>query len=126
MQMMNKIAVGTDIIEVARVRKSCTSPRFTDRVFSQKEREMFSLKKDPAQSMAGNWAAKEAFAKALGTGVSGFALHEVSCLRDEKGCPYLELSGSALDIVRKNGLSASVSISHTKDYATAVVILYKE
>lgn len=126
MSAMKKISVGTDIIEVDRVRKSCTSRRFTQRVYSEKEREMFALKKSPAQSMAGNWAAKEAFAKALGTGVSGFALHEISCLRDQNGCPYFEFSGKALEIMRKSGLTAAVSISHTKDYATAAVILYKE
>lgn len=121
---MNSISVGTDIIEVERIKKSCASRHFCERVFSEREREMFAQKKDPQQSMAGNWAAKEAFAKALGTGVSGFSLNEVSCLRDEKGCPYLELSGKAQQIIGQR--SARVSISHTKDYATAVVILFGE
>ncbi len=123
---MNRISAGTDIIEVGRIRKSCASQRFCERVFSRQEREMFALKKDPWQSMAGNWAAKEAFAKALGTGVSGFALSEVSCLRDDRGCPYLKFSGEALRIVEQKGVQASVSISHTKKYATAVVILFGE
>ena len=123
---MNRISVGTDIIEVERIRKSCASQHFCKRVFSEQEREMFAQKKDPWQSMAGNWAAKEAFAKALGTGICGFSLNEVSCLRDENGCPYLKLDGKALDIAKQLGVSASVSISHTKDYATATVILFGE
>ena len=93
--MMNRISAGTDIIEVGRIRKSCASRRFCERVFSRQEREMF-------------------------------ALSEVSCLRDDRGCPYLEFSGEALRIVEQKGVQASVSISHTKEYATAVVILFGE
>ena len=89
-----KIFVGTDLIEIERIKKSCQSRRFCERVYSEKELTLFSQKKNPYESMAANWAAKESFAKALGTGVEGFALNEVSCLRDELGCPYLELTGT--------------------------------
>lgn len=75
--------------------------------------------------MAANWAAKESFAKALGTGVEGFALNEVSCLRDELGCPYLELTGNALLAAENRGLTFAVSLSHIKDIASAVVIAYE-
>ena len=91
-----KIFVGTDLIEIERIKKSCQSRRFCERVYSEKELTLFSQKKNTYESMAANWAAKESFAKALGTGVEGFALNEVSCLRDELGCPYLELTGNAL------------------------------
>ena len=63
-------------------------------------------------------------AKALGTGVEGFALNEVSCLRDELGCPYLELTGNALLATENRGLTFAVSLSHIKDIASAVVIAY--
>ncbi len=76
--------------------------------------------------MAANWAAKESFAKALGTGVEGFALNEVSCLRDELGCPYLELTGNALLAAENRGLTFAVSLSHIKDIASAVVIAYEK
>ena len=76
--------------------------------------------------VAANWASKESFAKALGTGVEGFALNEVSCLRDELGCPYLELTGNALLAAENRGLTFAVSLSHIKDIASAVVIAYEK
>jgi holo-[acyl-carrier protein] synthase len=120
--MSERIFVGTDITEVSRIRKSCENSLFVKRVYSQKEIELFSRKRNPYESMAGNWAVKEAFGKCLGTGVRDFSLSEVSCLRDELGRPYLELTGKAGQIATQRGLEFSVSISHTKDYATAVVV----
>ncbi|MBP1535685.1 MAG: holo-ACP synthase [Ruminococcus sp.] len=123
---MSGFSVGTDLIEIERIRKSCERQNFVDTVFSAAEQKLFADKKDPAPSMAANWAAKEAFAKALGTGVRGFRLNEVSVLRDGLGCPYLELEGSARDISEERGLDFSVSLTHTKDYASATVIAFKK
>lgn len=117
-------SIGTDIIEIDRIKKSCSSERFCKRVYSEKEIALFLHKKNPYESMAGNWAVKEAFGKALGTGIKDFELTDVSCLRDEIGCPYLELTGVAKEIADKRNLDFSVSISHTKEYATAVVIAF--
>lgn len=121
-----KIFVGTDLIEIERIKKSCQSRHFCERVYSEKELTLFSQKKNPYESMAANWAAKESFAKALGTGVEGFSLNEVSCLRDKAGCPYLELTGNALLAAEKRGLTFAVSLSHIKDIASAVVIAYEK
>ncbi len=123
---MSGFSVGTDLIEIERIRKSCERQNFVDTVYSPAEQKLFADKKDPAPSMAANWAAKEAFAKALGTGVRGFRLNEVSVLRDRLGCPYLELEGSARDISEERGLDFSVSLTHTKDYASATVIAFKK
>ena len=111
-----KIFVGTDLIEIERIKKSCQSRRFCERVYSEKELTLFSQKKNPYESMAANWAAKESFAKALGTGVEGFALNEVSCL----------LTGNALLAAENRGLTFAVSLSHIKDIASAVVIAYEK
>lgn len=116
--------VGIDIIDISRIKHSSASESFMSRVFSKKELDFFSSKKNPYPSMAGNWAAKEAFSKALGTGVRGFSLNEISVLREENGKPYLELSEKAAYIAK--GLSFEVSISHTDTLATAIVIAYKE
>lgn len=121
---MAKFSVGTDLAEVARIRKSCESERFLNRVYSQTELAYFKTKRDPSESMAGSWAAKEAFGKSLGTGVRGFELTEVSVVRDELGCPHLELTGNAAEIAEKLGLEFSVSITHTKEYASATVIAF--
>ena len=114
--------IGTDIIDINRIKKSAANDRFLSRVFSKKELDFLSSKKNPYPSMAGNWAAKEAFSKALGTGVRGFSLNEISVLRDENGKPYFELSGNALKFSKD--LSFSLSISHTDALAAAVVISY--
>lgn len=118
--------VGIDMVEISRIEKSVKNKRFTDRVFSEKEQALFLSKKLPYESMAGNWAAKEAFSKAIGTGVRDFSLNEVSVLRNELGAPYYELSGNALEIVRDKGLEFSVSITHTSEYAQAVCIAFNK
>lgn len=100
------------------------NPRFAARVFSASERELFAQKKDPIPSFAANFAAKEAFSKALGTGVRDFALHEVAVLRDELGAPYFVFSGNAARIVEERNLSFSVSLTHTEDLAGAFVIAH--
>ena len=84
-----KYRVGCDLQEVERVKNAAQRDSFCRRAFSDEERRRFSQMKDPYQSMAGTWAAKEAFAKALGTGVRGFSLNEITVAHDELGSPYL-------------------------------------
>lgn len=110
--------VGIDSVEISRIKKSLEIPGFAKKVYSPEELEF--LKR--AESYAGNFAAKEAFSKALGTGIRGFSLNEISVLRDSLGAPYLKLDGKALEAAK--GLSFTVSITHTKDIATAIVIAY--
>ena len=114
--------VGIDSVDIARIEKSLEINGFFEKVYSPAEQEFLSKKKNPVPSCAANFAAKEAFGKALGTGVSGFGLSEVSVLRDEKGCPYIELSGNAAKCGK--GYGFTVSITHTDDVATAIVIAY--
>lgn len=116
--------IGTDIIDISRIKKSLSNENFKIRVFSKNEISMIDKKKNPYESYAGNWAAKEAFSKALGTGVRGFALTEVEVLRNELGKPYIKLSGNAK--AASDGFYFDVSISHTSTLATATVIAYKE
>lgn len=121
---MAAFTVGTDLVEVDRIRKSCQRESFVNKVYSEAEKEYFRKFRDPAESMAGAWAAKEAFSKSLGTGVMGFELNEAAVVRDELGCPHLELTGNAERIAEERGLDFSLSITHTKDYASAVVIAF--
>ena len=115
-------SVGLDTVEIERIRKSCAKGRFMENVFSAEELDLLGQKRDPYPSAAANWAAKEAFSKALGTGVRGFELNEVSCLRDELGAPYLVLTGKARQAAE--GLAFSVSLTHTAELASAIVIAY--
>ncbi len=118
--------IGTDIVEIARIKKAMEIPRFGQRVFSPRELEYFSSCHNPHQSAAANFCGKEAFGKALGTGVSGFSLVEVEIVRDTLGKPVIELSGSAKDIATKLGIEVSITLSHCKDYAVAFVIATKK
>ncbi|MBR6873510.1 MAG: holo-ACP synthase [Ruminococcus sp.] len=117
--------VGIDLVEIERIKKGCANPRFIDRVYSRAEQELFCGETMRYESLAGNWAVKEAFSKALGTGVRDFLLTEVEVLRDELGAPYLRLSGRAKQRAEEQGLEFSVSITHTKQLAEAVCIAYR-
>ena len=119
-------SVGVDLVEISRIIKGCKNQRFVDRVYSPAEQKLFCGERMRYESLAGNWAAKEAFSKSLGTGVRGFKLTDVEILRDELGAPYLRLSGKAKEIAEQRGLRFSVSITHTKELAEAVCIAYTD
>ncbi|MBR4622141.1 MAG: holo-ACP synthase [Ruminococcus sp.] len=119
-----KITTGVDLTEVAKIKRACERQRFIDIVYSPAEQELFCKDKMRYESLAGNWAAKEAFSKALGTGVRDFSLNEIEVLRDELGAPYYRLSGKAAK--HAEGLTFSLSITHTSELAEAVCIAYKE
>lgn len=116
--------IGCDLCEVRRIRN--TSDRFTSRFFTLKEQELFEKKNNMPQTVAANFAVKEAFSKALGTGVSGFGLCDIEVLRNEKGKPYINLYGNAKEICQKENIKEiHVSISHTDELAMAYVVLEK-
>ena len=118
-----EIKNGVDIISVERVEKSLKSQRFIDTVFAKSEQEFLFVDDNKIQSAAANFAGKEAFSKAIGTGISGFKLSEVAILRDEKGAPYIELSGDAKKVAEKLGFeSFSISISHDMGMAIAFIV----
>lgn len=118
--------VGIDTVEIKRIESLVQNKeRFLERVFSEKEQEEFIKRNNKTEHIAAAFCAKEAFSKALGTGISGFNLNEVSLLHKENGKPYLEFSGKALKIVEESKLSFDVSITHTNSLATAVVIAFK-
>ena len=119
--------IGTDIVTISRIEKSLERESFLHRVYGEKEIELFaSGAKVKTASLAANFAAKEAFGKALGTGVRGFELNEVQILRDALGKPYFELSGSAKEIADRENVECLVSLSHENDRAVAFVVMEKK
>lgn len=120
------ISNGVDIIKISRIKNSIENPRFLKRVFSESELEQFVTRGENPNFLAGCFAGKEAFAKALGTGVRGFSLKEVSVLRNSIGMPYYQLEGRAKDLVETQNLRLTVSISHEEDYAIAFATAYKD
>lgn len=117
---------GIDMTTVSRIEKSCEKESFRRFVFTEKELDLFyNIKKPKFSSLAANFAAKEAFSKALGTGIRGFNLNEVEILRNETGAPYFNFYGKAAEIIFNGGYTAQVSLSHEKDMAIAIVLLEK-
>ena len=116
------LSVGVDLVEINRIEKSLKNPRFCKRVLGEIEYLQLMMRGFPVQSVAASFCAKEAFSKAMGTGVRGFELNEVELLREENGRPYLKLSGSAERMAKERRLEFAVSVTHTKEYAQAVVV----
>lgn len=116
---------GIDLVEIKRIEKSVKNEKFLNKVYSQREIEYFNKRNFPVETIAGSFCVKEAFSKAIGTGIRGFSLNEVEVLHDELGKPFLSFLGKAKVIAEKLSYTYSVSISHTSEYATAIVIAYK-
>jgi holo-[acyl-carrier protein] synthase len=123
------VSIGIDIIEVYRIRETISrTPRFAERVFTQRERDYCEAKgAASAQSYAARFAAKEAFLKALKTGWRGkITWHDIEIRSDENGVPSLEIEGEAKNILETLGANKiHLSLSHTTEHAVAQVILEK-
>lgn len=118
------MGIGIDLVEIARIEKSVANPRFLTKLFGGRELAEYKTRGGKSSYIAANFCAKEAFSKAIGTGIRGFSLCEVELLRDRLGKPYLAFTGEAAKIVKSMGLGFETSVSHTKEYAVAVVQAY--
>lgn len=114
------LLVGIDLVECKRIEKSLKNEHFCRRVYGLDEQKWLKERKFCAESAAACFCAKEAFGKAMGIGICGFALSDVQLMHRASGCPYLKLSGRAADIAK--GIQFSVSVTHTREYASVVVI----
>ncbi len=121
------LGVGTDLAEVSRIRDSIArfGERFLNRIFTSGERTYALSKANSAERFAARFAAKEAGMKALGTGWSqGVTWHDFAVANEPSGRPTLRLSGVAREVANRLGVrTLSVSLTHTKEMAFAVVIL---
>lgn len=106
------IGIGTDIVEIARIRLAMRSPRFLSRILTPAE---LRPQMTP-EWFAGRWAAKEAVAKALGTHLKW---HDVQILSDSNGKPYVKIKNG----IASDSLLVHISISHEREYATAMVVV---
>lgn len=119
------IGIGMDIIEISRIAQATTKEGFLLKYFTPRERKDFSLLPHPQGRIAGVFAAKEALVKALGIGFrEGVQAQSIEIIRDGKGKPYLSLTGAALEHFRSmGGTSIHITVSHAREYATAMVVL---
>jgi holo-[acyl-carrier protein] synthase len=120
--------VGIDMIEVDRVAANIAKEAgFRELVFSKNEIDYCEAKTNKFEHYAARFAAKEAFFKALGTGwKEGTAFNEIEIKNNDAGKPELVLSGATQKSILEGGIiSISLSLSHLKTIASAVVIIEK-
>ncbi|HHW57106.1 MAG TPA: holo-ACP synthase [Clostridia bacterium] len=119
-----ELFVGTDIIEVERIKTACEkNSKFLEKVFTTKEVEYFNSKKSKWPHIAGFFSAKESVAKLLGTGVREFKWQDVEILHNKLGAPVVVLKGEAQNIALKKGIKKiKLSISHTRFYAMSFAV----
>jgi holo-[acyl-carrier protein] synthase len=121
------VGSGIDIAEIGRIRNSVEryGERFLNRVFTAAEQAYCLRKRNAAESLAARFAAKEAGAKALGTGISfGVNWLEIEVVREPTGRPTLRFHGRALEIASHLGVAhAALSLTHTGELAMASVVL---
>ena len=118
---MNILDIGIDIVEIERVEKALQrNKKFLDKLFTKEEIDYFKSKGLKTETIAGNFSAKEAISKALGTGIRNFNFKDIEILRDKKGKPIVKTYNNLRKIcIDYNVLEIKVSISHCKDYAVA-------
>lgn len=125
---MAVLGIGTDIIEIGRISDILRrGDKFLDRVLTSKERKHLESKGMKQESVASMWCAKEAVAKALGTGIRGFEMRDVEILHDELGKPLVMLHDNAAKTAQRLGAGdISLSISHCRDYAVAMCVIERK
>ncbi len=114
------VSLGTDIVDIMRIRRMVKNKRFLNRVFTSEEVAYCADKKNSAQHYAVRFAAKEAVWKALSgrTSLRGIGHKEISVTRDRDGKPGIKFSAR----LARYQSGISLSLSHTKDYALAVAL----
>jgi len=126
---MNSIfGIGTDIVEVSRVKKLfIKNKKFKIRIFSKEEIEHCESKSNKIASYSKRYAAKEAYAKALGVGISkGISFNEISINNKKNGAPFILLLGKTKMIAKriiKKKTKIYLSLSDEKKYALAMVVI---
>jgi len=121
------VGTGIDLAEIGRIQRSLDrfGQRFLDRVYTPAEQAYCLRKRNSAESLAARFAAKEAGAKALGTGISqGVSWLEIEVAREPGGRPTVKFHGRAAErAARLGAVRAALSITHTAELAMASVVL---
>ncbi len=119
------IGIGVDIIELERIEKALQGHAFAARIFNSAECAYCEARgRQKVASYAARFAAKEAFVKALGTGFCGGTPADIEVRREEGGRPEIVLHGAYREAAEaKNITGVHLSLSHSRQYAVAQVIL---
>jgi len=123
------LGLGIDLVEIERIARSVERhpDRFVSYILTEKEQEYCRQYKDPAPEIAARFAAKEAFSKALGTGITkDIRWLDIEVIKDPEGPPRIQLKGVAQEKAQEMGINnIHLSLTHTKHYAAAVVTVEK-
>jgi holo-[acyl-carrier protein] synthase len=124
---MSIYGIGSDIVDINRIKKALKNKNFKKRIFSSQEIKFINSKFNKTASYSKRFAAKEAFSKAIGTGISGgVSFKDISIMNDKSGKPYIMLLGKTKSIVEgiiKKKYKIFLSISDEKNYALATVVI---
>ena len=127
---MKIFGIGTDIVNIKRIKKILKNngTRFKNKIFSESEINYCEKKRDPGPFYAKRFAAKEAFTKALGTGIrKGINLKNIIIFNDVYGKPKIKLKGSTYNYLKKKIKSKKynihLSLTDDKPWAQATVII---
>ena len=126
---MSIFGLGSDIVDINRIKKALKNKDFIKKIFSKNEIKIIKAKlKTSINYCAKRFAAKEAFSKAIGTGISsGINFNEIAVLNNKSGKPYINLKGETKKKVKKifkqKKTKISLSLSDERDYAVAFVTI---
>ena len=117
--------IGIDIVSIKRIESWLENTKLLERFFNSKELAIASSRKNSsAQTLAARFAGKEAFGKAMGTGLSGIVLKDIIIINDSSGKPEIQLVGTAQEALKKTGAEkVHISLSHEKENAIAMIVL---
>jgi len=124
---MKIFGIGTDIISVNRIKKLLKGKLFLNRIFCKEEINKCSILINSYNCYAKRFAAKEAFSKALGTGISnGINFNEIIVMNEKNGKPFIKVKGKTMQIIKKRFKKKpkiALSLSDEKKYAVAFVTI---
>ena len=125
---MSIYGIGTDIISIKRIKLSLKKKNFIKRIYNEKEVQKCKKAANHYNCFAKRFAAKEAFSKALGTGISnGINFNEIMVLNNKSGKPYINVKGKTKKIIKKifkqKKTKISLSLSDERVYAVAFVTI---
>lgn len=118
------IGIGTDIIEIERIENAVKRTNgFLNKLFTENEMKIFESRGFRSEVIAGNFAAKEAVSKAVGTGFRDFGVKDIEILRDKLGKPLVNLSDKVYDVLGRSDVNIHISISHNRTNAIAYAVM---
>ena len=125
---MKVYGIGTDIVNINRIKKSIKNKKFVKRIFNEIEIKKCQNQNNKANCFAKRFAAKEAFSKALGTGISkGINFKEIEVYNTKNGKPKIKLLGKTKSkvskLVKKKKINIFLSLSDDKPFAVATIVI---